>query len=539
MHNPEVYRPDLLDTVVQQDFINNHPKDVVERVVTSTRMTKSTCDALNPLYSDICEDDAPRFSPDDEVHPYKAYISIPTKDIERPTLHKIGIFYLTGMLGSGPGTGDFVRAVSEQEQDKSGERPFVAGISSSISVDTGEATLPSIEKRTAQMAAFIVEILQKNPCKEIVLVGHSLGVEMFYALPALQKLIEHHGLDTKIKATVISQGAGLFEQSAFQFIHSLYKEGKQRTAIDLLYPTSEVISSYEVRRREALRVGDEGEVRVLSGLISLMRKRLTKPELAYLREESLLRSRPLDAYRFKRNSETFQESHDTWEYLTAEEKEQLNELDFELVIARRNNDTRQVKRLRNRRYSLLATPIYRNMSGPDIQKGSPLRLNSQSVWNALKTGGQTLRVMPEWVRQRVDWPVGMIWGENDLFYPSERALKSREQWTRKQRKKAERHLHMLNIPDWDEQEAERINQYVTSTGILFPHAPKVIEATITGWPHASFANVDLFAGYVLDVLDTLDTLPVQDHTTVRTQIVDEKIRYGGYPEGYKPPNQRR
>lgn len=135
------------------------------------------------------------------------------------------VFILSGILGSGPGVGDFAPGafakLFDAHNDGAPVNPsFVATVGSSVSVDT--STVPfetDIHKRAAYQAALISKLLDMHPgVTDVYVVGLSLaGPETLIVSEYLnelrgKKLVD--GVSTGIvKGVVLGQSAGQYTES--------------------------------------------------------------------------------------------------------------------------------------------------------------------------------------------------------------------------------------------------------------------------------------------------------------------------------------
>ncbi len=260
------------------------------------------------------------------------------------------------------------------------------------------------------------------------------------------------------------------------------------------------MAKYEEQLRNARERNDTEDSELLEEFIKLLQDRMTLRTHAQIETDALL---------------------------TKEEQRELRDIDTELEYARNQNDEAWINRLLKRRYTLLRKPVESNLAGPDRRRGVPVHPDAVSFLRVIRSGLSLVAVAPEWARRQICCPVGLLWGENDQFFPAEKARASMDRWSRKRRRIAGR-----KIPWYEEHVAfvgdklsKRIRQYYENEyPLLFPHAPAVFDADIIGWPHFSFSDQPRFAEYIVQMASLLRE--AQERSSDQCRRI---VRFGQYP----------
>lgn len=375
-----------------------------------------------------------------------------------------GIIYITGATGTGPAYGHVAAELFRKGEATDKSLNLSAVIGSSASIDTIEQTFSAdITERAAYQAAFIVELLKKYPTKSLYLLGQSLGgMEVNYVVPILKGLLEKENIETEVSGLILFQSGGVFEQKLANVAKSIPEFMSLRAGIEEIWPSPD----QETKAREQMDLAREHE------------------DMA----ESL---------RWKTRLASIEAKRQNPEHLTEDELEKLRRIDSQLESFPSQKDR---NKLFKQRYQLLY-PVVQRVSNTDSRP----RVLSKELGALLNTVRATIsnkgrkfdvtRALPEWIRERIkDFPVAIVWGREDEFFPADLA---KSKMDLKKIRDVKRLREETQIQDMDT---------LYQLGSYFPNAPIVYQAEILAGPH-ELANTDIktFGNIVTNLVERMKT----------------------------------
>ncbi|OGM31890.1 hypothetical protein A3D01_05435 [Candidatus Woesebacteria bacterium RIFCSPHIGHO2_02_FULL_39_13] len=376
--------------------------------------------------------------------------------------NQAGIIYIAGATGAAPAyahvAAEMYRSAEKMFDERAG---FSAVIGSSASIDTVEQRLPTnLSERAAYQAAFILELIKKKQCKNLYLLGQSLGgMEVTYIVPVLEKLLEIENIDTKISGLILFQAGGQYEQSLTDFTKSIPEFMSLKRGILEMWPSP----LDELKAKEEMYLAKE-------------------------KDDSA------ESFRWKMRLENIREKRQNREYLTDEEQNKLQEIDTKL---QQLPSKKERKQLLKERYQLLY-PAVQRISTTDARPrniskelGAFLNTIRAAVLNKERKF-DVVRSLPKWLREEITGiPVAFVWGREDEFFPVDSA----------RNEMIKNRLEDINSPREGAAQPEPLHQ----RGKYFPNVPIVYDAEVIGSPH-ELANIDTqkFADIVANITSRMD-----------------------------------
>lgn len=301
---------------------------------------------------------------------------------------KVGIFFLSGAGGTGPGVVHIAENLwreSHEKRSRLGETGLVAAIGSAIGPDAiGESFSKNHAERAAQTCALIVDLLQQNKCDQIYLIGHSMGgMEMAYMLPVLEKVLSRDELQTKIGGAIFAQSSSLFKQNWLNFL------GKKHAEVESLSHESSYMFPSPVDLAQAKQ-----DVWLALEKHGNWESHKKKGELASMEE------------RLKKNLELLDDT----------QQKQLAAIDEKIKDS--FVDPRKIQELLKQRLELLKPVLQQIMKGAELRDGRfPLKTSLALVQSAVLPGSNGMvSTLPAEVRRKITVPVGVISSPDDVYF---------------------------------------------------------------------------------------------------------------------------
>ncbi|MBI4080544.1 MAG: hypothetical protein HY430_02120 [Candidatus Levybacteria bacterium] len=403
----------------------------------------------------------------------------------------VGVVFLSG--GTGTATGDAhipAEIFLKSKENLSQKIGFAAALSSSASRDTVDTAFPSSHaERAAHQAALVVDLLKRNPTKNLFVLGHSLGaLEAAYMTPILEKLIEINGLETKVAGTILAHPLSYYEQRVVSFVKKFvdYQRHFMQPEITQKYPSRRDVAQVEEAYTLA-KDGGEGEL----------------------------------ASRLYTQLQEMQKRHDHPIDLTSEQEAKLINLDEQIDQLWFGQDrrffkgevwpksrSRKLHQLEKERRKMLK-PLVQDWMQTGDMRGSkvPMKANWRVVRAVFlrKLSDSTIRPLPQYVREQLTGNVAVVLGEIDQLFKADEALSKMELWTTRQQE-----AYRKKNPDVTDEELEEVGQF-------FPNASSVHEAIITNWSHhAPATDSGKHGAIVTDLMKRM--LTTQEQPDKKTQV---------------------
>jgi len=318
--------------------------------------------------------------------PHYQLATITAKDDELKREHDIGAVFIPGVDGTAANNAVTASALYK-ELGKGRDLGFTLSMSSSVSRDTlDDPYVHSIERKAAQQASVIVEYLKNHPVKELMLMGHSLGAqELVYVAPLLERLLQEHGMDTKIGGLILFNPGGQFDRSRLKFMttdtSTVIHYDRE---IDEKFPTAEILQRIREQREEAERWGNSTEVDRLNRQMDEMTAKYADPQ-------------------------------DLPENIKHEVQRINTELD-------QTDDPDTISTLMKRRHEILQPVIASLLVGADTRE--PMGKLRKSKMNRRIGRATALRKRPitkqnpAWIRDLDTYPTAVVLGDNDPYFPT-------------------------------------------------------------------------------------------------------------------------
>lgn len=197
---------------------------------------------------------------------------------------KLNVVFLPGAGGTHKSNVYIGTELFRQLQSQVGESQVnsVSIFSSTIGRDNPAGIPGERVEAAAIQAAFVVDLLKKNPAQQLILVGHSAGgLDMAFMMPMLKVLMKANNMDEGlIKGAVFFQPGGFYEQPAIPSflprvmdILSFRKEATEK------FPTVFDIAKVEDQLWEAKGKGDLGQVHLLDSRMEEMKAKHNNPPI--------------------------------------------------------------------------------------------------------------------------------------------------------------------------------------------------------------------------------------------------------------------
>lgn len=431
---------------------------------------------------------------------YRAAILTPKLNGEdQPTPKNLAIVMLAGISNTGPSQAHMAAEVYASAETSMGKNAvgLVASMGSFVSIDTvGDRYVSDIVTRATYQAVYIMDMLRKHPVEELVLAGRSMGgTEAAYVYSILKKLLEDNHIDTKISGLLVVQAGGQFRQSRGEFLKKI--GNMPRGAAAEAFPSLIDIYNTQIALDEAKEAFDAGRVVRLQAQLKEMQRRYLYPPIA---DQAVL--------------------------------DRVNEIDVKIAKAWGNNG-KKVRRLSEERFRLVNSVLSNTVKGADVRqlkspRGMREIMKAKLPWAVV--GMRVLRAifvdntknvmepLPHWVRDKIDCPVAVVWGNEDAVFDSRLALsrmtgerlnenKSRrkeyiDEVLNEKRKKTTPDGPVKNYTEADLTDAERDAVY--HRGDYFGKSKIRFTATVGNWGHASLLiNPHKYADIFTDIINRM------------------------------------
>ena len=401
--------------------------------------------------------------------------------------NRSGIFVLPGVTSPATQYIGEIKYFLQQEPQSKLNVAVTAALSSSVSIDTMNARLPSREVRGVEQGIFIAEIARRYNLNTVFLVCQSLaGVESAYVARGFQIGAELQSIDNKIKigGLILSQPGGQYDHTAGDIARFLSRVPRFLSGVDearQLFPSKDDI------------------IQVQNSLQFLAQKN-------FLTQEEIIKRQQLEQYlaHMQENQEL-----SPLQYLSAEQQRQLAAIDQRL--AGPSTSKKEHARFKKRRLGFLNTVIAEIFQGADIRKPSLVETVKLQKNTISAITPDIFFTLPENIRKLINYPVAFYYGFDDVWFPSDLAYLRQRQWEVKMWRR-----HRKDISEWLHKKKRK--DFVIRERNYLPQAPLVIRADASISHIAAATDAPYYGEHILGLIRKMDNFTPDESGQVEIQL---------------------